>query len=172
MTYAGAVRGMQTIRVPGCTVTFDGQFITINHSGNVLTNRQGRKEISLHFSEITSVDYTPARFGQLGKLAFTASGYDNVQTRHGFAGWDSMENPLAISFGAGANEAANELYAAVMHAKYGAVPARVVERAQAAATPRFSWGWHITLGVLTAGLSVPYSWWRHRHYRRDLTEAS
>lgn len=82
------------------------------------------------------MDSTAARRAQMGKLAFTASGYNNKKPGRGRL---ELWRMLAIVFGASLNEKAHEVYAAIMPPKYGAIPTTAGQR-----------------------LSLPCSVWRRR----------
>jgi hypothetical protein len=75
----------------GGSVSFDGQFLEINHGG-LDTFTQGRSNKRVHVSQITAVSITPANWVTNGIFSVTLAGAIEVHARSGrrgrAAGWD------------------------------------------------------------------------------------
>lgn len=67
----------------GTTVTFDGQYLTINRHGFVARTTYGKGEKRLHISQISAIQWKPAGPLMNGFIQFTVPGGNEVRGRFG-----------------------------------------------------------------------------------------
>jgi hypothetical protein len=81
----------------GGTVSFDGQFLEINHGG-LEAFTQGRSNKRVHVSQITAVSITPANWITNGIFSVTMAGAFEIHARSGRRGKSAGWDPNSVRF--------------------------------------------------------------------------
>lgn len=104
------------------SLKFDGQFVTIERKGFLAATTQGRGTKRIPITQITAVQFNPAKAITRGYISFTISGGQELKSKVGRQSFDAFNDENSLTFLAGASKNFEAIRDAIEAAMLGTQP--------------------------------------------------